>query len=181
MMKKFWLLVRLFVSSTTVVGLVLILAGILWGAFANFGMVYASADNESNFFKAYRPAAAIDGFDLHEGSGAGESVGSGAGRGFATHNRAFENWFFIAEGNQESARIALVWSVRESLKSSGATILEDADDYNRGHRFRYTVGQSAGEVGVEPLKEEQWMKAKILPKGVSVRSKVSIREKWTKR
>jgi hypothetical protein len=43
------------------------------------------------------------------------------------------------------------------------------------------VGQSAGEVGVEPLKEEQWMKAKILPKGVSVRSKVSIREKWTKR
>jgi len=147
--------------------------------------VFPSPETESTFLKNYTPDRVIGQF-LCDGCSSEKlsTVSSGAGREFASHERWFEPRLTIRAQDWMPMMTALDDDIASHLARQGAKILNRSGDPRDGFRTQYTVGNTFGDVVVEPLKlvdaASLAARSTLSPGEVTVSLRIAIHEKWFK-
>jgi hypothetical protein len=162
--------------------LLLLLVSVVVNAFVNYGTVYPTPETQSSFLKTYLPAEVIEGFDAHRGSSRGDSMGSGAGRGFATHNRTVDFYFVTRPENASLISKSLCDDAVFALQGNQMRVADRAVATGGGCRVHYSGGNTEGTVAIDPIVAYDKVRRSMpLPSGErDVKAEIRIEEKWVK-
>lgn len=145
--------------------------------------VYPTPETQSAFLKAYDPYPVIDRFRSKTcNSELSGTAGSGAGWGFANHEKAFEPRIFIASDDWVPLMSALAADISSKLALDDVQIVNQAGNVSEGFRFDYEVGKTVGTVTLEPPKRIENSSISCdsgTPrKEMHVDLRISTKEKW---
>lgn len=122
-------------------------------AFLNRHTVYPTPETESAFLKNYAPRSVVEPFESKQfNSQWWDHETAEAGKGFATHQGAFQGKVAIRPEKWMSLMTALSDDVSTQLLRDGAQILSESGDPRGGFQFDYKLGKSYGAVAISPLK-----------------------------
>ncbi|MGA9510558.1 MAG: hypothetical protein WBV55_18200 [Candidatus Sulfotelmatobacter sp.] len=147
---------------------------------------YPTPEMRSAFLQSYTLAPVLDRFTCTKHPyGGGDGFGSGAGYGFATHEREFHHFFVMKSSERAALMAALFESVASQLNSAGAQISAETGEAAAGFHFDYVIGKSRGTVSIDPLEKTNPAQTEeayrlMCPDSVSVLVNVRIEEKWIK-
>jgi hypothetical protein len=162
------------------------LAGVVVVVVDQARMTYATPETQSPFLRSATLTPVLNRFSSTKYPSRGsDSSSSGAGYGFATHDREFHHYFAIKSSEREALMAALVESITSQLNSAGAQIGAETGDAAEGFQFDYVTGKSRGTIRIDPLKdtnEPQEARAygQLCPGEVPVSVSIRIEEKWIK-
>jgi hypothetical protein len=114
--------------------------------------VYPALATETQFLQAYTPNRVLERFrDSKYSSSTGSSAGDGAGLGFATHTRGFDQQFVMRLSDRTALISALDRDVTSFLTNTGAKVISETGNVTDGLCLRYVSGKSNGTVTIEPM------------------------------
>ena len=116
--------------------------------------VHPTVATETRFLVAYTPNRALDQFrDARYSSSTGSSDGHGAGLGFATHSKGFDEQFVLRSSDRTALMTALDRDLMSCLTDTGAKVISETGSSADGRRLSYVAGPSTGTVNIEPPTE----------------------------
>jgi hypothetical protein len=162
---------------------ILALASVVVNAVVTYGMVYPTPENQSNFLKTYLPVEVIERFDEHLGSSRGVGMGSGAGRGFASHDRTMDFYFVTRPETAPSIAKALRDNAVLVLEGGKMRVVDQFGTLEGGYRVHYAGGKTEGTVTIKPVVADETVHRRMpLPPGIQdVKAEIRIEEKWVKK
>ncbi len=163
----------------------LLLVSIVWAVVDNALTVYPTPETQSAFLRTYTPARVFERFRSSKHcSHEGDAAGSGAGRGYATHQKEFEPFFVMQSRERAAFMAALAEDISSGLASTGAKIVAESGDTTDGYQFRYSSGKSIGSVTIEPPKDVDQSQVTghepLCPGEAPISIHIRIEEKWVK-
>jgi hypothetical protein len=163
--------------------IILVLASVVVNAVVSYGMVYPTPETQSAFLKSYLPVEVIERFDGHQGSSRGDGVGSGAGRGFASHSRTVDFYFVTRPENTPLIANALRDNAVLALKGAKMRLVDQSEIREGEYRVHYAGGKTEGTLTIEPVVADATVRRRMpLPPGFQdVKAEIRIEEKWVKK
>ena len=163
--------------------LILVLASVVVNAVVSYGMVYPTPETQSAFFKSYLPVEVIERFDEHQGSSRGDGGGSGARRGFASHNRTVDFYFVTRSENAPLLASALRDNAVLALKGAEMRVVDQGEIREGEYRVHYAGGKTEGTVRIEPVVANETVSRRtpLSPGFQDVKAEIRIEEKWVKK
>jgi hypothetical protein len=143
--------------------------------------VYATPETESPLWKAYNPQRDVERFTFGHSWASSFDASSGAGRGFAHHEKSFSGRFVLKLNDVAAVMAGLRDDMRTLMRDNGGQILEETGSTSTGFYFRYRNGHTIGEGRIPtPLViDSSLVEKRALCDGeVAVELRSSFAEKW---
>lgn len=152
-------------------------------AIVNYGTVYPTPETQSSFLKSYLPVGVVEPFDAHQGSSRGDGMSSGAGRGFASHDRTVDFYFVTRPENAPLISKALRDDAVLVLQANKMRVVDRVATPEGRYLIHYASGNTKGTVTIEPVVAYDTIRRRApLPSGnQDVKAEIRIEEKWVKK